>query len=90
MALMRDKDATGMVRALQRVAKRFVALTVPGNPRAMDADELLFSMRAAGADAVAAQTVEEGMALAGASDVVVCGSLYLYAAFRRWAVSALS
>ena len=90
MALMRDKDATGMVRALQPAAERFVALRVPGNPRAMEAEELLSHMLETGVPAVAAKTVEEGMALAGGSDAVVCGSLYLYAAFRRWAKSTLS
>ena len=90
MALMRDKDAIGMVGALRDVARRFVALSVPGNPRAMEAEELLSHMLGAGCEAVSAETVEEGMALTGGSDTVVCGSLYLYAAFKRWADGALS
>ncbi|NLT17260.1 MAG: hypothetical protein GXY11_06535 [Clostridiales bacterium] len=90
MALMRDKDAIGMVGELRDVARRFVALRVPGNPRAMEAEELLSHMLGAGCEAVSAETVEEAMALAEGSDTVVCGSLYLYAAFKQWADGALS
>ncbi|MFZ5974941.1 MAG: bifunctional folylpolyglutamate synthase/dihydrofolate synthase [Bacillota bacterium] len=81
MAVMRDKDIDGMLHALRGVAKRFIALEVPDNPRALEAQALLVYMRATGIESVPGQTMEQVVSLQ--EDTVVCGSLYLYASFKR-------
>jgi dihydrofolate synthase/folylpolyglutamate synthase len=82
MAVMQDKDVDGMLKELHGVARRFIALEVPGNPRALGAKALQARMRITGVESVLAQTMEQ--ALACREDTVVCGSLYLYASFRQW------
>lgn len=88
MAVMRDKDVDGMLEALAGVARRFVALYVPGNPRALEAQALLMRMMRTGIESVCATTMEQGMGFAS-GDTAVCGSLYLYAPFKEWARTAL-
>lgn len=79
MAAMEDKDVAGMVRALEPVASRFLALKAD-NPRALDAKALAGRIAAAGADA-APSTLDAVLSLE--EDTVVCGSLYFYAAFVK-------
>ncbi len=79
MAAMEDKDVAGMVRALEPVASRFLALKAD-NPRALDAKALADRIAAAGADS-APSTLDAVLSLE--EDTVVCGSLYLYAAFVK-------
>jgi len=79
MAAMEDKDVEGMVCVLEPAASRFLALKAD-NPRALNAQTLAGRIAAAGADA-APSTLDAVLSLD--EDTVVCGSLYLYAAFVK-------
>lgn len=80
--VMADKDRSTMYPPLLPWASRFVTVT-PDNPRAMAADALAEYLHGLGAQATAAATVAEGVALAIAKArahggaVLACGSLYM-------------
>lgn len=78
--VLADKDYGDMFRPVMGLVAQFVCIT-PDNPRKMAATELAAHLRDAGAEAVACETVTEGVAkameLAGRDGVVLCfGSLY--------------
>ena len=69
-----------MFRPVMELVDSFVCIT-PDNPRKLEAKELAQHLTAAGAKAVAAETVKEGVdiarKLAGQQGAVLCfGSLY--------------
>ncbi len=78
--VLADKDYGDMFRPVMPLAEQFVCIT-PDNPRRLDAGSLAQHLQAAGANAVACETVAEGVEkakkLAGKDGVVLCfGSLY--------------
>ena len=78
--VLADKDYGEMFRPVMDRVSAFVCIT-PDNPRRLPAAELAEHLRNAGAEAVACETVKEGVetakALAGADGAVLCfGSLY--------------
>jgi dihydrofolate synthase / folylpolyglutamate synthase len=88
MAVMADKDVTGMIEALGRSelvrAARIIATTVPHSVRALPADELAAAWRRAGVRSVVAvphanDALAAGLEAARAEGgpLVVGGSLYL-------------
>jgi dihydrofolate synthase/folylpolyglutamate synthase len=84
VALLADKDADGVLRALAPVLDEVVACAT-GSERALPADRLLAAARAAGLDGEAVDDPEQAHARAryrAGSDgaVVICGSLTLLAA----------
>ncbi len=79
--VLADKDYADMYKPVLPYAQRFVCVTPP-NPRRLEAGKLAEYLRAVGADAQAAESVESGVrtaiAEAGADGVVLCfGSLYM-------------
>ncbi len=84
--VLADKDYGEMYRPVMPLVHRFVCVTPP-NPRKLEAAELAEHLRNAGADAVACDSVEDGvrtaLALAGKGGVVLCfGSLYSIGSIR--------
>ena len=78
--VLADKDYGEMFRPVMELVDSFVCIT-PDNPRKLEAKELAQHLTAAGAKAVAAETVKEGVdiarKLAGQQGAVLCfGSLY--------------
>ena len=78
--VLADKDYGEMFRPVMEHAERFVCIT-PDNPRKMEATELAGYLQQAGAQALAAPSVTDGVCmartLAGKDGVVLCfGSLY--------------
>ena len=78
--VLADKDYGEMFRPVMEKVSAFVCIT-PDNPRRLPAAELAQHLRAAGADAVACDTVKEAVetakAMAGEQGAVLCfGSLY--------------
>ncbi|MCC8075166.1 MAG: bifunctional folylpolyglutamate synthase/dihydrofolate synthase [Clostridiales bacterium] len=91
-AVMADKDVAEMIQLLAPLAERFVTVTAD-NPRAVSARELAKMLTEAGVEAVAAPSVEEGVALAlelaGKKPVCALGTLYFSGDVRR-ALDALT
>ncbi len=84
--VLADKDYAQMYQPIMPYVHQFVCITPP-NPRKLEARELSKHLQAAGAKAVAAETMEEAVALArtlaGKEGVVLCfGSLYTIGATR--------
>jgi dihydrofolate synthase/folylpolyglutamate synthase len=78
--VLADKDYVEMYAPVMPYVKRFVCITPP-NPRKLDAKDLADHLRQLGAEAVACDTIPEGVStakkLAGENGVVLCfGSLY--------------
>ena len=78
--VLADKDYGEMFRPVMALVDSFVCIT-PDNPRKLEAAQLASHLQAAGAKAVACQSVTEGvrtaMAQAGEAGAVLCfGSLY--------------
>ena len=78
--VLADKDYGEMFRPVMELVDSFVCIT-PDNPRKLEARELARHLEAAGAKAVACDTVKEGVQtakkLAGEAGAVLCfGSLY--------------
>ena len=78
--VLADKDYGEMFRPVMSLVDSFVCIT-PDNPRKLAAAELAEHLQAAGARAVACDTVREGvraaMEIAGSAGAVLCfGSLY--------------
>ncbi len=84
--VLADKDYVDMYRPIMPFVERFVCITPP-NPRKLEAAELAQHLQAAGAEALAAESIEGGVGLArtlaGKDGVVLCfGSLYTIGATR--------
>ncbi len=84
--VLADKLQTEMLTQMAHIAKDVITVT-PDTPRAMPAEEYALRLNACGAQAVAADTLAEGLAkaraLAGEDGVVVAaGSLYFAGALR--------
>ena len=78
--VLADKDYVDMYAPVMPYVKRFVCITPP-NPRKLDAAKLAEYLRQVGAEAVACDSIPEGVRtareLAGKDGVVLCfGSLY--------------
>jgi dihydrofolate synthase/folylpolyglutamate synthase len=82
--VLRDKDYTAIAADLSRVASRAFVMT-PDNPRALSAADYAETLRAAGVDAEAYDTLDAALesALAAAkrdgAPLFCLGSLYVYA-----------
>ena len=84
--VLEDKDYADMYRPVMGLVSSFVCITPP-NPRKLEGAELAKHLRGAGAEAVACDTVIQGVAkaveLAGSDGAVLCfGSLYTIGAIR--------
>jgi dihydrofolate synthase / folylpolyglutamate synthase len=82
VGMLRTKDAAGFLRPLAARAASLHAVTIPGEPATLAAEETAAAARAAGfPDAQASGTVAEAVAdIAAAAPggrILVCGSLYL-------------
>lgn len=79
IGVMADKDYATELEMLSEIAKSFIAVT-PNNPRSLPAKKLAEAIRTAGAQCEAADTVEQGvaMALSKGQMVFATGSLYMY------------
>ncbi len=79
--MLRTKDATGFLRPLAVEATRLHAVGIPGEAATLTAAETAAAARAAGLDAVEADSVATALAAILAADpggrVLICGSLYL-------------
>lgn len=84
--LLTTKDAVGYLGAFRGLARKIVALTIPGEENAVPAADLAAIAQEEGFETETAETLEEALALAGqtADDgegepprVLICGSLYL-------------
>ena len=81
-----DKDYGDMYKLVMPLVSQFVCITPP-NPRKLEAEKLAEYLRQGGAEAMACDTVEAGVAkaleLAGKDGVVLCfGSLYTIGAIK--------
>lgn len=81
-----DKDYADMYKPVMPLVSRFICITPP-NPRKLEAEELARYLQAAGAQAEACGSVEQGVAraveLAGKDGTVLCfGSLYSIGGIR--------
>ena len=84
--VLADKDYVDMYRPIMPYVKTFVCITPP-NPRKLDSDQLARYLEDVGAQAVACETIPQGVEkaieLAGADGAVMCfGSLYSIGAIR--------
>ena len=84
--VLSDKLQTEMLGQMVHISREIVTVT-PDTPRAMPAAEYAAHLNALGADAAAAETLEEGLALAvkkaGTDGVVIAaGSLYFAGGLR--------
>ena len=81
LGVLRDKDATGVIRALATVAARFVAVPVRTSPRTTPAEELRAALTETAPDVPAETAADLPDALARAREhgerVLVTGSLFL-------------
>lgn len=81
--VLADKDYAHMYKPVMPYIHSFVCITPP-NPRKLEAAALAENLRAAGAEAVACESIPEGVKtaveLAGKDGAVLCfGSLYIIA-----------
>ena len=84
--VLADKDYPGIVSIMLPYAKSFVCVT-PDSPRRLTAEDFAAYLTAQGAEAMACQSIEDGvyqaLATAGPAGIVVAfGSLYLAGAVR--------
>jgi dihydrofolate synthase/folylpolyglutamate synthase len=84
--VLADKDYADMYKPVMPYARKFVCITPP-SPRKLEAVDLAAHLRAAGADAMACESIDGGvrtaMELAGKDGVVLSfGSLYSIGAIR--------
>ena len=84
--VLADKDYADMYKPVMPYARKFVCITPP-SPRKLEAVDLAAHLRAAGADAMACESIDDGvrtaMELAGKDGVVLSfGSLYSIGAIR--------
>lgn len=86
--VLADKDYDAMFQPVLPYVKRLITVTPP-NPRALHAKDLAAALHRLGAETLAAESVEDGLALAlqlsGQSDaVLVFGSLYMLGDVRQY------
>ena len=84
--VLADKDYVDMYKPIMPYVKTFVCITPP-NPRKLDSDQLARYLQDVGAQAVACETIPQGVEkaieLAGTDGAVMCfGSLYSIGAIR--------
>lgn len=84
--VLADKDYADMYKPVMPLVDRFVCITPP-NPRKLEAEQLAWYLRQAGAQAQASESILDGvkkaMGLAGKDGVVLCfGSLYSIGGIR--------
>ena len=84
--VLADKDYADMFKPVMPYVRKFVCITPP-SPRKLDAVLLAEHLQAVGAEAVACDSIPEGvrtaMDLAGKDGVVLCfGSLYIIGDIR--------
>ena len=84
--VLADKDYADMYKPVMPLVDRFVCITPP-NPRKLEAEQLAWYLRQAGAQAQASESILDGvkkaMELAGEDGVVLCfGSLYSIGGIR--------
>ena len=84
--VLADKDYADMYKPVMPLVDRFVCITPP-NPRKLEAEQLAWYLRQAGAQAQASESILDGvkqaMELAGKDGVVLCfGSLYSIGGIR--------
>ena len=84
--VLADKDYADMYKPVMPYARKFVCITPP-SPRKLEAVDLAAHLRVAGADAMACESIDDGvrtaMELAGKDGVVLSfGSLYSIGAIR--------
>ena len=84
--VLADKDYADMYKPVMAYAQNFVCITPP-NPRKLEAADLAAHLRQAGAEAIACDSIENGvrtaMELAGSNGVVLSfGSLYSIGSIR--------
>lgn len=79
--MLNTKDASQFFRPLAKLANHVVTLTIPGEPNAIPAEQLVETVRALGCAASTATSVENAVRQAAkngpASRILICGSLYL-------------
>ena len=81
VGILADKNYSEMVKTLSVIAENVTCITPP-SPRALPAETLAEEFRKEGLNAVAAQSIEEGVrtALSRKRDLLAIGSLYSYGA----------
>ena len=80
VGMMRGKNAADFLAPLVGLARRLIAVPVPGSEKAYAAEELAAVARATGLTAECADDVEQAMARlsdGAAARILICGSLYL-------------
>jgi len=85
---LKDKDAEGMIKALNGRSARWILSQVADNPRAIPAEQLLALAQARGAKAVALPNLTDALdAVSGGDDpVCICGSVAFVGEARvKWA-----
>jgi dihydrofolate synthase / folylpolyglutamate synthase len=81
LGMLRTKDAAAYIRPFKGLAKRIIAVAVPGEPNSFPAEELAQIARAEGLAAQPAASIEAAIAAAraarGPARILIAGSLYL-------------
>ena len=79
--MLNTKDVAGFMAPLAPLAKRLIALTIPGEANTLTAAETAAVAQSVGIPATSADSVEEAIAAIKAEDpnarILICGSLYL-------------
>ncbi|OSQ53202.1 bifunctional folylpolyglutamate synthase/dihydrofolate synthase [Marivita geojedonensis] len=79
--MLNTKDVRGYLRPLAGVADHLTAISIPGEPNTLSADDTAQAARDVGLTAQEAQNVEEALGWIAETDpqarVLICGSLYL-------------
>jgi dihydrofolate synthase / folylpolyglutamate synthase len=85
--MLNTKDVTGYMLPLAPQVTRLHAVSIPGEKNTLPAEVTRDAARAAGIDAVMAESVAEAIAAIAAKDpearVLICGSLYLAGSILR-------
>jgi dihydrofolate synthase/folylpolyglutamate synthase len=85
LAVMKDKDAAGIISAVTPVARRIVATSV-ANPRALSADELGEQVKRVApfvsVDVIADSTAAVEVALSGSPRAAAAGSIFFVGPLR--------
>lgn len=79
--MLNTKDVAGFMEPLAPIAKRLVALTIPGEANTLSAEETAAAAQSVGIPATTAESVEAAIAAIKAeapeARILICGSLYL-------------
>lgn len=85
--MLNTKDIEGYMRPLAAQAKRLYGVSIPGEINTLSAQQTVQHAQNVGMDSVAAQSVEDAVAMIRAEDpqarILICGSLYLAGAVLR-------